>query len=87
MKFRIDYNKCPPHLQGGMKRYIEEKVAPGHFLRFALENNLVQSINRADGESLGTLTALASFIYNELPTACWGSKEKVDQWLAGRGAQ
>lgn len=80
---KLDYTACPPHLQGGMQRYIEEKIAPGHFLRFALQNDLVRSINYADEASLASLTALAAFMYNELPTVVWGSEEAVRRWLAG----
>ena len=84
MKFPdVDYTNCPANLVGGLTRYIEERIAPGHFLRAALENDFVQVINRADSVNFEQLGAVASFLYNELPDVAWGSKEKVAKWLAG----
>lgn len=79
----IDYEGCPMLYRGGLRRYLEEKIRPGHFLSAVLENDLAGAINRFSGHELSEVKALVIFVYNELPDASWGSEEKVAKWLAG----
>jgi hypothetical protein len=82
---RLDYTNCPPHLQGGLQRYFEEKIATGSFLRAVLENNLVQTYQKADEANIQApaMLQLLRWLYNEAPGIAWGSEEKVAKWLAG----
>ena len=47
-----------------------------------LENNFVQAVALADERSFEGLKVIARHCYNELPSECWGSPEKVAAWLA-----
>lgn len=83
--YKLDYSTCPPHLQGGLRRYFEERIATGSFLRAVLENNLVQTFQKGDESNLqgDALLQLLRWLYNEAPGIAWGSEEKVAKWLAG----
>ena len=64
----FDYTVLPENLQGGMQRYIEHGILPGDFLTACLENNFVEAMGRASSRTYEYLHAVASFLYNELPT-------------------
>ena len=77
--------EIPPHLVGGLRRYLELGMEPGHFLRAVIENNLREAVGRCSGDDhdVGqTLRALCQWFYTWAPSECWGSKEKRIKWQA-----
>lgn len=54
---------------------------PGSFLTAVLENDLAEAVGRADFQNIEVLPAIVAFVYRNLPSPCWGSKEKVEAWL------
>lgn len=82
---RINYSKIPTHMREGLECYVEHHVEPGRFLRAALENNFVLAVGYTDMADIKHFIELANVLYNELPGNCWGSKEKVQNWLDQRG--
>jgi len=75
-----NYDKIPEHCRGGMRRYVEEGVIPGEFLQAVICNDLVESFGRADDINSDRLRDYAGFLYNEIPSLSWGSKEKMRAW-------
>ena len=73
----------PERMMGGIQRYIEQGIPPGSFLTAVICNDLKEAVGRADGENLRQLPAYVSYFYNDAPSACWGSPEKYEAWLAG----
>lgn len=71
----------PKNLLAGLKRYAEEGIPTGGFLRAVLENNLKEAFARADGHSEPRMAEIVSYVYNDMPAACQGSPEKVDAWI------
>ena len=53
----------------------------GGFLEAVLCNDLRQACARADARALGQLSDIVGYIYNELPSGCWGSPAKVHAWM------
>ena len=78
----IDYSMLPEHMQDGMKRYVEEGIRPGDFLYLVLCNDFVRALGHADMINMARIIDYARFLYNEAPTSCWGSREKVDAWIS-----
>lgn len=79
----------PDQTQGPLGHYVAQGRMPGGFLRFVVCNNLVEAVLAADPVNLDCLPRICSFLRNETPVECWGSKAKVDEWhvtggLAGR---
>jgi len=62
--------------------YIEERRKVGHFLTAVLSNDLNDAFARADDTNVEAIGTLIRWIYNYAPSLCWGSKEKVERWLA-----
>ncbi len=67
-----------------LKRYVKQRIPTGGFLRAVLENDLFRAIDRADDDNRRDIHEICMYIYNEIPLTCWGSPEKVEQWLQNK---
>ena len=83
----INYQRLPPHLQGGVVRYIEQGTPPGDFLTAVITNNLRLAVGHADDISLAALPEIVRFFHNESPSGCWGTPEKMKLWMKKKGAE
>lgn len=79
-----NYEILPEHMQEGMRLWIERGIEPGSFLMAVLENDLMGALGKADEINAASLLAYGRFLYNEVPTSCFGSPEKCAAW-AKRG--
>ena len=68
----------------GINRYVNDRCPVGSFLFAVLSNNLKESFARADEDNLKDMFEIVSYCYNKIPLHCWGSPEKVQQWLEGK---
>ncbi len=84
-----EHNKCriPPRMAQALLDWINKGEVPGHFLQAVLRNDLTSAVARADSENLANLPAYVFFLYNEAPSPCWGSVEKVSAWAAQHSNQ
>ena len=71
----------PIHMMDGIRRYIDDHIPPGDFLSSIITNDLRESVGRADDENIRNIPAYVSYFYNEAPSSCWGSAEKMNEWL------
>ena len=67
-----------------LKRYIEHRIPTGGFLEAVLSNDLKEAIGRADEDNMRVLPEIVGWLYNEAPSSCWGSPQRVKEWLAKR---
>ena len=83
----INYDKVPVNgrLANSVKMYIEEGIDGGGFLFALLSNNLGQAFCRADSDNTKAMKEWVMFLYNQAPSDCWGSKEKVQAWIKDGG--
>jgi len=72
----------PLHLKEAFDRYVDHGIEPGGFLMAVLENNLCQAVGRADDQNIQILKDIVAYVYNDMPSECWGSPEKVRAWRA-----
>ena len=79
-----NYDLLPEHIRAGVKMYIEEYIPPGDFLQAVICNNLKESFIRADETNTRMMWNIVNFFYNEAPSICWGSEEKMRSWLQRR---
>ena len=71
----------PQRTKDALDRYATQHIDTGGFLRAVLTNDLFSAINRADRENLAALVEICEYIYNELPSECWGNEAKVWAWM------
>ena len=81
----IDYAQIPEHTLYGIHQYIEHHIPPGHFLEAVFSNDLREAFGRADEENIAAMFHIVAYLYNKVPGNCWGSPEKVRQWLKQKG--
>lgn len=62
--------------------YVNFGLPPGGFITAVLSNDLFGAIGRADAENLRDLHEICLFVYNKIPSECWGSRQSVERWLA-----
>jgi len=77
-------NFIPDHMMAGLLRYIEHRVMPGDFLQAVLANDLKDAVGRADNTNINILHVYVTFLYNEAPAKCWGSREAIAAWIKPR---
>ncbi len=80
----IDELTIPRSIEDGLRRYVQDHCPTGDFLYAVLSNDLMEAMGRADENNRVALFEICTYIWNYLPGACWGSKEKVDRWLSER---
>ena len=70
-----------PSMLEAVKRYTEKHCPVGGFLTAVICNDLEQACWKADDENLRNIPAFVAYFYNNAPSPCWGSKEKMNKWL------
>ncbi len=75
----------PSQMERPVVLYILYRVKPGHFLMALLQNDLLGVINRADDQNIALLKLWIRLLYNceAIPGGCWGSPDRVKDWLGG----
>jgi hypothetical protein len=71
----------PENIKETLARYVENRCPTGGFLRAVLSNDLTEACSRADTQNQKCIFDIVNYIYNNLPSVCWGSPKKVDKWL------
>lgn len=77
----INYDMLPDHMREHAREYVEQGASVGDFLFAVLSNDLVGAFGRADATNKAAMAQWARWLYNEAPSRCWGSPEKVRAWL------
>lgn len=80
----VDYSTLPEHMQGAMRRYIEEGIGPGGFGEAVLRNDLVDAFAHADLKNLAAMKAWVDWLWRECPAPAWGSAENISCWMRAR---
>ena len=74
-------DSIPDNTKGSLERYINRGIAPGNFLLSVLSNDLKGSMTRADLFNREALYHIVAWLHNYAPSGCWGSKERVSDWI------
>lgn len=86
----LDECQIPEHMREGVRNYVLRREPSGDFLMSVLENDFAKATGRADTTNRRNNTIICwSWLLHSggIPNDAWGSKEKVDRWLAGTEGQ
>lgn len=75
----------PENIAGALKRYIEHGIPPGSCTTAILAHDLFDAFGRADETTAANMRDIVRWIYNEAPSICHGSRERVDAWIRAGG--
>jgi len=71
----------PDHCQHSLAEYIINHRPVGNFLINLLCNYLMETFASADDININAVRNYVMFLYNAAPSVCWGSPERVTNWL------
>lgn len=77
----LNESRIPDYMHTGLVDYITEGNPVGGFLHAILSNDLKRACNAADDNNQKVIYDYVLFLYNFAPAACWGSPERVEQWM------
>lgn len=80
-----DWSLIPDYMVGGLRRYIEHGIPPGHFLTAVLSNDLRGAFERGDDINRAAVENYVRFLYNYAPSNCWGSPDAFADWCKQGG--
>ena len=72
---------APYDWEDALLGYLEDGITPGGFLTAILENNLTESVIRADVHNLILIPKIVHWLLTQAPRESWGSAEKVEAWV------
>lgn len=75
-----DWTLIPERMRGGLERWIEKGIVPGHFLCALLSNDLRGAVSHADVVNIRLLRNYVIFLHNYAPRDCWGGDEQFEAW-------
>ena len=70
----------PLSTSDGLMDWVLDHREPGGFLESVLRNDLSSAVGRADPSNSRKLIDIVRFLYNWVPSACWGSDERYENW-------
>jgi hypothetical protein len=71
----LDPDQCPFDVMRSLELYRDRGVPVGDFLEAVLSNNLAQAFGHADEQNCEALGHIVAWVWNNLPTNIWGSRE------------
>ncbi len=74
----------PAHTKAALDRYVEHRLQPGGFLTAVLSNDLFGAVAKADSENRAALADIVVYIYNNIPSDAWGSRDTVWKWCENK---
>lgn len=74
-------DKVLAEIAADLIHYAEKGSDPGDFIKAVLANDLQRALGYADPVNLLLLPAIGRYIRNHLPAVCWGSRERVKDWM------
>ena len=78
-----EYHDAPADVLAAISRWVQYRDYPGSFIMRVLCNDLIGTVRSADPQSLEALPVILRYLHNEVPTNCYGSEDKVNEWGEG----
>ena len=78
----LDPTDIPADTLAAIRRYVEYRDYPGSFLTYVLRGDLINTFRVGKADDLAALPAILGYLHWEVPATCYGSPEKVSDWVA-----
>ena len=82
----MQVNGVPSHIADALLSYALDGIRPGSFTSACIANEFVDAACMAGPMiTARDMTAIAKTLFNDLPSSAWGSKDKLEAWVAAGG--
>ena len=78
-----EYHDAPAAVLAAINRWVQYRDYPGNFVTRLLCNDLIGTVQSADPHALAAMPIILRYLHNEVPTQCYGSEDKVNEWGEG----
>jgi hypothetical protein len=83
----MELNGVPSNIADALRSYALDGIRPGSFTSACIANHFVDAACRAGPLiTAAHLMAIAKTLYNDMPSASWGSPAKLEAWVKAGGA-
>lgn len=79
------YDDIPSSTKSAIDAYVSKGRPVGDFVHAVLTNNLINAMSHADDNNMTSLKKIVQYVYNQIPSSCWGSEEIVNSWIERGG--
>jgi hypothetical protein len=76
-----DYSLIRADILHSLQEYATTGRPVGDFLKAVLSNDLFDAVGRADDDNVRTIPQICSYVYNNMPSNCHGSREAYKEWI------
>lgn len=73
--------RIPDYMIEGVVQYVMYGKPSGGFLMSVFSNDLMGAMARADSTNQVYIKQYCDLLYNQLPSPCHGSSERVQAWI------
>ena len=75
----------PGYMWEGIRHHVSVGEPTGHFLTALLSNNMADVVSHGDDNNMALLKVWVLYLYNVLPSGCWGTGDKCQAWRKSGG--
>lgn len=75
------------HITQAIDLYVKKGIPTGSCTEAILSNDLFDAFGRADLDTRNNMFEIVQYIYNEVPSEAWGSREAYSDWVKKGGLQ
>lgn len=73
------------HVTDAIDRYVQNGTPTGSCTEAILSGDLFDAFARADDDTKQGMAQIVRYIFNRVPTGCWGSRETYQAWVERGG--
>lgn len=84
---QMEANGVPAHIADALRSYALDGLKPGSFTCACIDNDFTDAVCMATPDvTVEHMRAVAKTLYNDFPSAAWGSRTNREAWAARGGA-
>jgi len=73
----------PSYMHGAIIRYYENRIEPGSFMSYVINNDLKGALGHADDTNRHCMLNYMKWFFNHAPAGTWGYPKAVSDWING----
>ena len=75
-----NYPTIPENTLDTLRSYVVNGIRPGGFLTGIITDDLNKTCREAAGDNKKAVVSIWTFLFQKMPSSCWGSTKKMREW-------